>query len=142
MPEGPCVIVGNHNGGLSIVDGLFLVEYYRHFGFDKPIYILAHDIVFRFARLRRLMGQLGILRANPGQAERVLAFSRRPTDHSGTRQLVVAVPRLAARLARGDGDLPMGEIAVRPWRERSFYMHDPFGNPLCFVDEKTLFTGR
>jgi predicted enzyme related to lactoylglutathione lyase len=42
----------------------------------------------------------------------------------------------------GDGDLPMGEIATRPWRERSFYMRDPFGTPLCFVDERTLFTGR
>jgi hypothetical protein len=40
----------------------------------------------------------------------------------------------------GDGNLPMGQIAVRPWGERSFYMHDPFGNPLCFVDEKTTFT--
>lgn len=40
----------------------------------------------------------------------------------------------------GDANLPMGQIAKRPWGERSFYMHDPFGNPLCFVDEKTLFT--
>jgi catechol 2,3-dioxygenase-like lactoylglutathione lyase family enzyme len=40
----------------------------------------------------------------------------------------------------GDGNLPMGEIARRPWGERSFYLHDPFGNPLCFVDETTLFT--
>jgi tRNA (guanine37-N1)-methyltransferase len=29
----------------------------------------------------------------------------------------------------------------RPWGERSFYLSDPFGNPLCFVDERTLFTG-
>lgn len=40
----------------------------------------------------------------------------------------------------GDGRLPMGRIARRPWGERSFYMRDPFGNPLCFVDEQTLFT--
>lgn len=42
----------------------------------------------------------------------------------------------------GDGDLPMGRIAERPWGERSFYMADPFGNRLCFVDRKTLFTGQ
>jgi catechol 2,3-dioxygenase-like lactoylglutathione lyase family enzyme len=42
----------------------------------------------------------------------------------------------------GDGGLPMGRIATRPWGERSFYLQDPFGNPLCFVDEKTLFTGK
>lgn len=35
-----------------------------------------------------------------------------------------------------------GEIVVRPWGERSFYVKDPWGNGLCFVDSKTLFTGR
>lgn len=35
-----------------------------------------------------------------------------------------------------------GQIAVRPWGERSFYAKDPFGNLLCFVDAATLFTGR
>ena len=35
-----------------------------------------------------------------------------------------------------------GEIVTRPWGERSFYAKDPFGNGLCFVDEKTVFTGR
>ncbi|SRR6266498_4618202 len=35
-----------------------------------------------------------------------------------------------------------GEIVVRPWGERSFYVKDPWGNGLCFVDDKTLFTGR
>ena len=35
-----------------------------------------------------------------------------------------------------------GEIVARPWGERSFYVLDPWGNGLCFVDDKTLFTGR
>jgi catechol 2,3-dioxygenase-like lactoylglutathione lyase family enzyme len=34
-----------------------------------------------------------------------------------------------------------GEIAERPWGERSFYVSDPFGNPACFVDDTTLFSG-
>ena len=33
-------------------------------------------------------------------------------------------------------------IETRPWDERSFYARDPFGNPICFVDETTLFTGQ
>ena len=41
----------------------------------------------------------------------------------------------------GDGRLPMGRIARRPWGERSFYLRDPFGNPLCLVDAATIFTG-
>jgi uncharacterized glyoxalase superfamily protein PhnB len=32
-------------------------------------------------------------------------------------------------------------IESRPWGERSFYAKDPFGNPICFVDEVTTFTG-
>lgn len=36
---------------------------------------------------------------------------------------------------------PLGQIAVRPWGERSFYMSDPFGNPLCFVSRDSMFTG-
>lgn len=35
-----------------------------------------------------------------------------------------------------------GDIVVRPWGERSFYVKDPWGNGLCFVDSETLFTGR
>src|SRR5262244_1708171 len=30
-------------------------------------------------------------------------------------------------------DAPGGGIVVRPWGERSFYVQDPWGNPLCFV---------
>ena len=33
-------------------------------------------------------------------------------------------------------------ISVMPWGERLFYARDPFGNPICFVDERTLFTGE
>jgi uncharacterized glyoxalase superfamily protein PhnB len=34
------------------------------------------------------------------------------------------------------------QIVKRPWGERSFYVEDPWGNGLCFVDEQTLFTGK
>jgi catechol 2,3-dioxygenase-like lactoylglutathione lyase family enzyme len=37
---------------------------------------------------------------------------------------------------------PLGEIARRPWGETSFYASDPFGNPLCFVDRPSMFTGQ
>ena len=41
----------------------------------------------------------------------------------------------------GDGGLPMGRMERRPWGERSFYMHDVSGNPLCFVDEQSIYRG-
>lgn len=37
---------------------------------------------------------------------------------------------------------PAGDVVTRPWGERSFYVRDPWGNRLCFVDAKTVFTGR
>jgi catechol 2,3-dioxygenase-like lactoylglutathione lyase family enzyme len=34
---------------------------------------------------------------------------------------------------------PAADVIQRPWGERSFYVTDPWGNELCFVDEKTLY---
>lgn len=56
-----------------------------------------------------------------------------------------AVPDLEEyhrRAAGMDGVSVDKEIQTQPWGERSFYMKDPFGNPLCFVDETTVFTGQ
>jgi predicted enzyme related to lactoylglutathione lyase len=33
------------------------------------------------------------------------------------------------------------EIDSYPWGETSFYIRDPFGNPLCFVERSTVFRG-
>jgi predicted enzyme related to lactoylglutathione lyase len=53
-----------------------------------------------------------------------------------------AVPDLeaAVRRAEGAGAAIVKPIETQPWGERSFYCTDPFGNKLCFVDDKTLFT--
>jgi catechol 2,3-dioxygenase-like lactoylglutathione lyase family enzyme len=48
---------------------------------------------------------------------------------------------LSTDLIHHDPANPAGRIVVRPWGERSFYALDPTGNPLCFVDSTTLFTG-
>lgn len=52
-----------------------------------------------------------------------------------------ACKKTGAKFAAGEvhGD-PAGQIAKRPWGEHSFYIHDPFGNPICFVDQQTIFT--
>jgi tRNA (guanine37-N1)-methyltransferase len=55
-----------------------------------------------------------------------------------------AVPDLRQRygLARNAGCSWLEpKITRRPWGEKSFYARDPFGNPICFVDEKTVYTG-
>lgn len=54
-----------------------------------------------------------------------------------------ACQQAGARLSTEDvHGQPAGRIAVRPWGERSFYVEDPFGHKLCFVDRSTMFTGE
>jgi len=72
IPRGPALLVGNHNGGLNPVDGLFLVHYYRRFGYDRPIYILAHDMLFRVPSVARTLESIGIVPAHRDTAQRVL----------------------------------------------------------------------
>jgi hypothetical protein len=36
---------------------------------------------------------------------------------------------------------PGGEILVRPWGERSFYVEDAWANGLCFVEKGTVYAG-
>jgi len=45
-----------------------------------------------------------------------------------------------ARVRAQPGSVVHREIETQPWGERSFYCSDPFGNKLCFVDDRTLFT--
>ena len=46
-----------------------------------------------------------------------------------------------ARARSAGGNWLEDAIATRDWGERSFYLRDPFDNPLCVVDDTTLFTG-
>ena len=55
-------------------------------------------------------------------------------------RIIAAGAKLSTETQHHAGNL--ARIEKRPWGERSFYASDPFGNPLCFVDERTLFTGR
>ena len=58
--------------------------------------------------------------------------------------LYFAVPDLEATLARvrTAGGTIDGDISIMPWGERLFYARDPFGSQICFVDDRTLFTGE
>jgi catechol 2,3-dioxygenase-like lactoylglutathione lyase family enzyme len=63
------------------------------------------------------------------------------TDLEGVYRRAKSLRCLSPELIHGDPENPAGKIVERPWGERSFYVVDPSGNPLCFVDSKTLFTG-
>jgi hypothetical protein len=62
-------------------------------------------------------------------------------DLEGMHRRAAELGCLSPEFLHDDPASPLGEIVVRPWGERSFYAADPSGNPLCFVDAGTLFTG-
>ena len=46
-PAGRCLLVSNHSGGLTTPDfAVFAVDFYEHFGYGRPLYVLAHDSFF------------------------------------------------------------------------------------------------
>src|SRR3954454_14955787 len=55
--EGPCLLVGNHSGGIMIVDTfVFAVGFYERFGPERRFHQLAHDMAARWAGTRPWAG--------------------------------------------------------------------------------------
>jgi len=81
----------------------------------------------------------------------VLDVSSSGRPHPAAKALYFTVNNLETAYARAKSlqclsredvhDAPGGGIVVRPWGERSFYAEDPWRNPLCFVEEGTVYTG-
>jgi catechol-2,3-dioxygenase len=79
----------------------------------------------------------------------VVAFGRTPhpaakalyftvTDLDAIHQRAASLNALSTEAVHG---LKAGDISVKPWGERSFYLNDPWGTPLCFVDAATVYAG-
>jgi catechol 2,3-dioxygenase-like lactoylglutathione lyase family enzyme len=81
----------------------------------------------------------------------VLDVSSNGQPHPAAKALYFTVENVEAAFDRAKAlsclsredvhDAPAGGIVVRPWGERSFYAEDPWGNPLCFVEEGTVYRG-
>ena len=73
-PEGPVLLVGNHNGGFLPTDGFFTtLAIWDRFGPSRAVYALAHDFLFHNPTLRRYALKLGSLRAGHESAHRAFA---------------------------------------------------------------------
>jgi catechol 2,3-dioxygenase-like lactoylglutathione lyase family enzyme len=70
-------------------------------------------------------------------------FHEKPEATPNPEHIYIAVDDLEGCLRRcteAGASIEVG-IDSYPWGETSFYVEDPFGNPVCFVDRKTIFTG-
>lgn len=100
---------------------------------------------------RRQAGSRVYFQAGPVTLQVVDVSARGGAPHPGAKALYFTVRDLDAAFARAQGlgclsresvhDAPGGGIVVRPWGERSFYAEDPWKNPLCFVEEGTIYAG-
>ena len=73
IPSGRCLLVGNHSGGLTTPDlTIFAVDYYEKFGYERPLYALAHDSLFH-GPAAEFLPHLGIIAASPENAAEALA---------------------------------------------------------------------
>lgn len=71
-PDGGALVVSNHSGGNMTPDPVILQPaFYRHFGYERPLYLLAHYGVF-FSPFRDYIKKLGAIHASRPNAREVL----------------------------------------------------------------------
>jgi 1-acyl-sn-glycerol-3-phosphate acyltransferase len=72
FPAGGALIVSNHSGGVNPPDVPILwVDFFEKFGYDRPIYTLAHDLVFR-GPATGFLTRVGMIRATRENAVKAL----------------------------------------------------------------------
>ena len=72
FPTGGALIVSNHSGGINPPDVPILwIGFFEKFGYDRPIYTLAHDIVFR-GPANGPLARMGMIRATRENAIKAL----------------------------------------------------------------------
>ncbi len=73
IPAGACLVVSNHSGGIITPDmSVFAVGYYDAYGYQRPLFTLGHDMLFR-GPAAELLKRTGVIRATPENAAKALA---------------------------------------------------------------------
>jgi 1-acyl-sn-glycerol-3-phosphate acyltransferase len=72
LPAGGALIVSNHSGGPMTMDvPLLWIAFYEKFGYDRPMYNLAHDVMFKGPFGDALM-RMGVIPASRDNAAKAL----------------------------------------------------------------------
>lgn len=75
LPSSQSIIVTHHDGGMLPINGIcFGVHWYDTFGFDRPLYVLTHDLLHSlWDPFSQLMADSGLLRADRRNMDAVLS---------------------------------------------------------------------
>ncbi|WP_375483440.1 lysophospholipid acyltransferase family protein [uncultured Mycobacterium sp.] len=72
IPPGGALIVANHSGGVMPMDiPVIAIDFFEHFGYDRPLYHLGHDMLFKGPQAD-LLHRAGLIRASRDNAEQAL----------------------------------------------------------------------
>ena len=78
VPNGPALLVGNHNSGTTFLEALGVgARWYRQRGLDEPWHGLAHDSVVDMPVVGRLLCKVGAVRAGHETASRAFGEGRK-----------------------------------------------------------------
>lgn len=77
IPDSPTLIVLNHSGGSSTPDAWgFVFAWYRHFGTQRPLHVLAHEFVVANPFSGPIVSRMGVVSADSEMALDVLTRQR------------------------------------------------------------------
>ncbi len=72
-PVGGALLVSNHSGGMFTPDVMvFAPAFYEKFGFDRPVFTLAHSALF-VGPMGEWLHRVGVIEANRDNAEKALS---------------------------------------------------------------------
>jgi 1-acyl-sn-glycerol-3-phosphate acyltransferase len=78
IPPAPVMFVSNHSGGTLIPDVWgFAIAWYRYFGVQRPIHLLAHELILSTETTGKYFARRGVVRAAMQTAQHVLTDLRR-----------------------------------------------------------------
>ncbi|MFH1464106.1 MAG: 1-acyl-sn-glycerol-3-phosphate acyltransferase [Pseudomonadota bacterium] len=96
IPDGPALLVGNHNAGVTFLEPVLLgIAWHECKGGEDGFFYLAHDVLMDLPGVGRLLAKGGAMRAGYATAEAAFAAGRKVAVWPG-----------------GNWE------AFRPWRER------------------------
>lgn len=73
VPKGPALVVSNHSGGLFALDTvIFAADFYAHFGYERPMLTLSHDMLLSGPQ-GSVLRRVGFIPARPASAQAGLA---------------------------------------------------------------------